>query len=231
MRIWDINPGYLNNQSLLGEHRELHGIVSILVNKKKGYARHPETLRWQGFGWALARRHALLRAEMQLRGFHDRTPVEFEQSAGLWPGAFIDPPAGQFDILADKYKTKEPGRIPLPGNVQEFWAQHKYSILARDQQVYSSLGRIMATDISRATFERITMTVTHLMRVPPSEGMLQNALQHMWGYVSSYKTPDSQVGDFKDADTLLAAIQDLAKRHHITYLLCSTALSELRAWQ
>jgi len=31
MRLWDINPGYLNRQSLLGEHRELHGIVSILV--------------------------------------------------------------------------------------------------------------------------------------------------------------------------------------------------------
>jgi len=26
MRIWDIDPGFLNAQSLLGEHRELHGI-------------------------------------------------------------------------------------------------------------------------------------------------------------------------------------------------------------
>ena len=30
MRIWDVNPGYLNRQSLLGEHRELHGIYIIL---------------------------------------------------------------------------------------------------------------------------------------------------------------------------------------------------------
>ncbi len=45
MRIWDINSGYLNSQNLLGEHRELHGFVSIIVNKKKGYAKHPETLR------------------------------------------------------------------------------------------------------------------------------------------------------------------------------------------
>ena len=52
MRIWDIHPGYLNNQSLLGEHRELHGIVSILVNKKKGYSQHPETKRWVGYDWA-----------------------------------------------------------------------------------------------------------------------------------------------------------------------------------
>ena len=68
MRIWDLNPGYLNRQSLLGEHRELHGIVSILVNKKKGYAKHPETLRWVKHGWALTMRHNLLAAEMSLRG-------------------------------------------------------------------------------------------------------------------------------------------------------------------
>jgi len=49
MRVWDINPGYLNRQSLLGEHRELHGIISIIVNKKKGYANHPETVRWVGY--------------------------------------------------------------------------------------------------------------------------------------------------------------------------------------
>ena len=30
----DINPGYLNRQSLLGEHRELHGIVSKIDYNK-----------------------------------------------------------------------------------------------------------------------------------------------------------------------------------------------------
>ena len=43
MRIWDLSPGYLNRGSLLGEHRELHGLHSIIVNGKKGYANHPET--------------------------------------------------------------------------------------------------------------------------------------------------------------------------------------------
>lgn len=32
MRVWDLSPGHLNDRSLLGEHRELHGIVSILAN-------------------------------------------------------------------------------------------------------------------------------------------------------------------------------------------------------
>lgn len=44
MRVWDIDPGYLNDKSLLGEHREIHAVHVILTQGKKGYARHPETL-------------------------------------------------------------------------------------------------------------------------------------------------------------------------------------------
>ena len=39
MRVWDLAAGYLNRQSLLGEHRELHGIYSIITENKAGYAR------------------------------------------------------------------------------------------------------------------------------------------------------------------------------------------------
>jgi hypothetical protein len=66
MRIWDLSPGYLNRQSLLGEHRELHGIYSILTNGKVGYARHPETLRWARSRSGLSVRHRQLAAEMRL---------------------------------------------------------------------------------------------------------------------------------------------------------------------
>ncbi|MFV0439386.1 MAG: pyrimidine dimer DNA glycosylase/endonuclease V [Desulfopila sp.] len=88
MRIWDINPGYLNRQSLLGEHRELHGIVSILVNNKSGYSRHPETLRWLDCGWALSLRHQLLAAEMSLRNFTEKSPVSIDDSPKRWPEGY-----------------------------------------------------------------------------------------------------------------------------------------------
>ena len=67
MRIWDIDAGFLNDQSLLGEHRELHGIHSIITNHKSGYSRHPETLRWVSHLPALEVRHGLLVEEMLLR--------------------------------------------------------------------------------------------------------------------------------------------------------------------
>ncbi len=230
MRIWDVSPGYLNDKSLLGEHRELHGIFSIIQNNKKGYAHHPETMRWRGHEGALRLRHELVKAEMQLRGFQEHTPLDAVFPIGFWPTVFIDQPAEQFSILAEKYKGKQQGRIQLPINVQELWAQHKYSVLARDPQIYSSLGRLAATDTSRTTFDRVTMSLTSLLRVQPSEGGLQNALQHMWGYVKTFQPTDNSEEDLQNPENLLAIIQDLAQIHNVTYLLRSTALSELRVW-
>jgi hypothetical protein len=132
MRIWDLHPGYLNRQSLLGEHRELHGLVSIIQYNKKGYSKHPETLRWVGLGWALKQRHKLLVAEMTLRGYKDQSPVLLRSKPGTWPEIYIDEPAQQISILKKKYQHLESGRIPLPNNAQTFWAQHKYSVMARD---------------------------------------------------------------------------------------------------
>jgi len=141
MRIWDVNPGYLNRQSLLGEHRELHAVVSIITNHKKGYAHHPETLRWVEYGWALQKRHQLLAAEMALRGYNDRSPVELHTNHGVWPESYVDLPGQQFEILTIKYRDKEMGRIPLPLTTQQLWSQHKYSVLARDVNAYKILGK------------------------------------------------------------------------------------------
>ncbi|MDD4606849.1 MAG: pyrimidine dimer DNA glycosylase/endonuclease V [Patescibacteria group bacterium] len=69
MRIWDISPKKLCRQHLLGEHRELHAIWSIINNKKIGYSQHPETKRWEGKLKALYLRHAELVKEIENRGY------------------------------------------------------------------------------------------------------------------------------------------------------------------
>ena len=177
MRVWDINPGYLNRQSLLGEHRELHGIVSIIVNKKKGYSKHPETLRWIGYSWALRQRHRQLACEMLLRGYIEKTPVSIRSNKGVWPDTYIDKPIVQFKLLKGKYLGKEEGRIPLPNNAQQIWSQHKYSVLARDEKTYREIGREVAerkTDLSE-----LAKYLTEVLRKTPSSGGLRNTLQHM----------------------------------------------------
>lgn len=69
MRIWDLPPERLCRKHLLAEHRELHAIYSVITNNKKGYSRHPETIRWVGKLPALKKRHELLVIEMGKRKY------------------------------------------------------------------------------------------------------------------------------------------------------------------
>jgi hypothetical protein len=230
MRVWDINPGYLNRQSLLGEHRELHGIISIIVNKKKGYANHPETVRWVGYGWALRQRHLLLASEMSLRGFIDKSPVLTRANKGVWPETYIDEPFRQFQILESKYQNKEQGRISLPKNAQQLWSHHKYSVLARNVNLYRKLGRDVSLMKPHHDFSEFATMVTEVLRDTPSIGGLRNALQHMWGHVS--ECPPAPKGEVESwsLTMLLEEIQRRALASEDPYLISSTALSELRAW-
>jgi Pyrimidine dimer DNA glycosylase len=75
VRVWDLDPSVLCDRHLLGEHRELHAIWSILTTGKRGYARHPETLRWNGRLAALYARHEAEVAEMARRGFRHASPL------------------------------------------------------------------------------------------------------------------------------------------------------------
>lgn len=227
MRVWDIHPGYLNGQSLLGEHRELHGLVAVLRRGSGGYASHPETLRWSGCGWALRRRHAVLAAEMAFRGYRDRTPVRTRSAPGRWPAHFVDPPGRQFALLAAKYEHREPGRIPLPGSTQELWAQHKYSVLARDQAAYRALGRRIAGRRGRDGFEELARELTAWLRRPPAAGELRNALDHMWGHLPR----EARDGPKPDTErALLARIQRGIRGEECAWLRSQTALTELDAW-
>lgn len=82
MRIWKVSPSELSNQRLLGEHRELHGMVTVLQKmrrgEKGGYQRHPEVLFYGGRLDALVRRHEQLAAEMRRRGFSHRSPLQVD---------------------------------------------------------------------------------------------------------------------------------------------------------
>lgn len=229
MRIWDIHPGYLNRQSLLGEHRELHGLVSVLVNAKLGYSRHPETLRWIGFGWALKQRHKELVCEMNLRGYRDKSPVRTHSNKGIWPSVYIDEPYIQFKLLKEKYRNKEQGRIPLPNNSQELWAHHKYSVLARDPKRYKEIGQGVAADT--LSYKKLAIDLVELLRIPPEKGGITNAVQHMWGYVSDVEneniTCDINICPLKK---LLLLTQENVKKINEPYLSHSTALSELMVW-
>jgi hypothetical protein len=165
MRIWDIDPGYLNRQSLLGEHRELHGMFVVLTQNIKGYSAHPETKRWKDHIVALCKRHDLLVEEMRLRGYNHHSPLPVIAGETKWPKTFIDPPHAQFAILKQKYRGREPGRIPLPTSARQLWAQHKYSVLAHDPRLYKLIGPWLAAGDDEIRFRSLAKI---LVRFRPS---------------------------------------------------------------
>lgn len=103
MRIWDIEPRKLCRQHLLGEHRELHAIWTILTENKKGYANHPETLRWRGKLSALYERHEVQIAEMNKRGYTHKSPLSHVLATGAKiQNEYVDTPKQQIRILQNK---------------------------------------------------------------------------------------------------------------------------------
>ena len=225
MRVWDVHPGYLARQQLLGEHRELHGLANILIHGKKGYSQHPETLRWVGRLSALAMRHRQLSCEMALRGYNDKTPLPVEDEVH-WPDVWIDSPLQQFKLLRGKYQAdSRSGRIHLPANSQQLWAQHKYSVMASNPALYSEIGPDVSHGRYQHDMEALALLLTEEIRVRPTEGRLRNALLHMWGYVSEEGAQPAE-----DNAELMRQIQQLAMEQEQTYLLASTALSGLAVW-
>jgi hypothetical protein len=225
VRVWDVSPGYLNRWSLLSEHREVHAVFVIITQGKKGYAHHPETLRWRGHLPALIFRHDLLVSEMELRGYGHHTPLAGEGPV-VWPGAFVDSPGSQLALLGTKYIDRPAGRIPLPSGPQELWAQHKYSVLARDPELYRRLGSELAQ--GAATTETLACRLVACLRQSPPYGRLRNALQHMWGYVKEHASEVDPSGE--DLPQLLGQIRRLAMSDRVTYLEASTALVDLDVW-
>lgn len=65
-----------------GEHQELHALWTILTQNKKGYSKHPETLRWYGKQKALYLRHEVLVREMTQRGYNHHSNLNKRFATG-----------------------------------------------------------------------------------------------------------------------------------------------------
>jgi hypothetical protein len=88
---------------LLGEHRELHALWTVLSANKRGYVHHPETRRWRGKLAALYARHELLVDEMQRRGYRHGSPLDPALATGEAVQLdYVDSPERQLELLAAK---------------------------------------------------------------------------------------------------------------------------------
>ena len=72
MRMWQVNPEFMCNQHLLGEHLEMHMYVGQIKRRINldGYAAN-NLLETKG----IRKRHDALVAEMELRGMNHKSPL------------------------------------------------------------------------------------------------------------------------------------------------------------
>jgi uncharacterized protein YbgA (DUF1722 family) len=227
MRIWDIHPGYLNQSSLLAEHRELDALVAILQSATKKNSQDREVKRWIGYGWAIKQRHKQVVCEMALRGYENSSVVRLRANKGIWPTTYIDKPDVQLTLLKEQYQFEQAGRITLPKNPQALWSHYKYSVLARDPNRYKEFGKRLATQ--SVGFEQLALELVELLRTQPSKGGIRNALQHMWGHVSHVSEHKGNI-DSWSLHRLLLLTQENVRQSNEPYLTNSTALSDLMVW-
>jgi hypothetical protein len=103
MRIWDIPVDKLCRNHLLGEHRELHAMWVVITQNKKGYSKHPETIRWIGKLKAMYLRHDEQVKEMEHRGYNHQSPLDIKNATGKSKqDVFVDIPSIQIQILKQK---------------------------------------------------------------------------------------------------------------------------------
>lgn len=82
---------------------ELHAVWSILTQGKRGYAHHPEVLRWKGKLKALYQKHEEIVAEMLERGYRHSSPLDPSLATGAErQHDFVDSYQEQIRILRAK---------------------------------------------------------------------------------------------------------------------------------
>ncbi len=236
MRVWDIHPGYLDRGGLLGQHTEIHAVWSVLRGCKGGYSRHPEVLRWRGHEARLAIVHEITVREMGLRGFDHASPLDGVGSSDNPPSlpSRLISPGEQLELVGAKLARRgRQGRIPLPKRISWYWAQHKYSVMARGYRRYRDVARTMARreDCRPSVGEDMILQIMEEMAHPITPGAMRNTSYHLWGYVKRPAGAGERKVFFEMVERgeyllALEMVYRIAERHRIVYLLHSSVFAD-----
>lgn len=219
-QIYEIDPGYLTNSELSQQSELLHQCYEEppKVYKDKGLR------NWTGHQDAIVAQLNLVNAEIALRENKLPEYLPVSDDAIIWPRQFTTPLTTQLNSI-NTTGNDETARLIKPRNEQSLWAQYKYSVLARNQKLYLSMGpRVAKKEID---FADLLDDLGYCKRMLPLTGGLRNAVWHMWGYVSQWS---ELVPTNTGLHALMLEIQRLACSHHVEYLIQSTALSDLAYW-
>ena len=102
--------------------------------------------------------------------------------------------------------------------------------MARDISAYKYFGKWLTTKKGAREIGKVALELNALLRQPPESNLIENALFHMWGYVSKYASFTGKEINTMPNNRLLKNIQCLDLKNYVGYLVESTALRELGGW-
>ena len=229
--ILDLHPGYLGNEHLLNESRLLERILAGEISQLEDESEYASLLPWAKFSWAAKRRYLWIISELGYRN------VKIEPRGAkdwvilcphAWPRSHYSP-AAQLKWLERSGVGDDSSRIRLPENKQQLWAQHKYSILARNHNLYKLIGPRVANQAARSGYDELANELTYSLRLWPEKGGIRNALHHMWGHIS----PNNDIDPDFNAWSLSRLIKEITGQVQLKsepYLNQSTALTEIQTY-
>ena len=105
------------------------------------------------------------------------------------------------------------------GYIEKLWREEKYRVLLHSQS---------------PSYNEINLIVKEAIQIPPSQGSVMNAYDHMWGYFKKLATEEEKETatklkhQFKHQDIpiedLLSFLRSLAYQYDVQYLKDSTVL-------
>ena len=207
-----LSPGYWSLDALLSWHEH--------ATRVRQEADHPARTFLSG--------HELLgrvvTAELELRGVRTGELAPFAPPATWsWPPI----PEGALTTEWSARQSEANGRIPCVERATDLWAQHKYSMMARSPQRGREIGARLGAQDPTLTCETLLPELAAMLRTPPREGTLRDAVMHMWGYVSPIARARGVSADFADVPKTVTRIAEIALEDPTSYLANSTALAEL----
>jgi uncharacterized protein YbgA (DUF1722 family) len=159
---------------------------------------------------------SLVKNEMIIRGY-----------SGSNEALYIDLELSDEDLLFWDIKKR---RISIPKNVQTIWAQHKYSVLARDNKLYREIGKSLVGKKGISGYEELFNELKNLILTKPDKGSLFNGVLHIWGYLPSAIKKNYDKPSIENMKNTITTISDFAVKGGSKYLLQSTALSDFLYW-
>ncbi len=224
--IWGIHPGYLTRSELLTEHQQLHAAGEEGAEEGRVLAGDKASPAW--IYW----RHRLVVAELTLRGQSHSTPLSAPAQEDEGVESVTAGLNQQFGLLAGRREPDQRGRIPLPARGYDFWAHHKYSVMARGYNRYrhvaqrsQSLGR---PEIGEAG-EMVELVYGYLHRRPEITA-IRNTWQHVIGYFKGKLSSEVRRGWLQllpeETDELRLIVYQRALEFALEYIVNSTLLAD-----